>query len=201
MIRHAFYGLFLLAPGAALAAPVDYGSIDGYGVPHAELRAQWPGTAAAGEGTGFGLRVLSRATETLVVLAEAEHLDFDDGAPDFRQYRVGAGLALPSTTGAYLTYDRLDFGAGDADAFGAHLRVAGYVAAPLMLYGQAGYVGVDTATFYYDGFELTAGAAWDFARPWGAFLDYRARLLDDRDGPDQLHQESVRVGVRFRFDC
>lgn len=200
MIRHAFLSLALLAPAAALAEPVDYGSIDGYLVPSARLHAVRTGVDAADTGTGFGLRVLSRATEMLVVLAETEQVALD-GALDFAQYRVGAGLAGPSTSGAYFTYDRYDFGAANADALGLHVRVAGRPAEWLQLYAQAGYVGANADSFYYDGFDLAAGVAWDIARPWGAFADYRALLLDDRDNPERIHERSVRVGVRFLFDC
>lgn len=201
MIRDAFICLALLAPGAALAEPLDYGSVDGYAVPDAHVRAVAPGVDVTETGKGAGIRVMSRATDTLVVLAEAEQLEVDNAMLEFARYRIGAGLALPSTTGAYLTYDRLELGYDEADALGVHFRLAGYVAAPLLLYAQAGYLGADADSFYHDGFELGAGAAWDFAQPWGLFADYRALLLDDRQGPDRLHAREVRVGVRFRFDC
>lgn len=196
---HGLLGLALL-PGAAVAQEIDYGSIDGFYVPQASLR--WSGTPAAGdEGYGVGLRVLSRATDRLMVLAEYDYLAFDDSGFTLGQYRVGAGLAGPSTSGVYLTYDHLDLDRENAIAFGAHLRAAGRVAGPMTLYGTAGYLMTRGSSFYQDGFEIGGGAAYDLPEPWGLFVDYRATLLDDRDTADQLHRGEVRAGVRFRFDC
>ena len=201
MIRwHSLLCLAAALPCAVAAQEIDYGSIDGFYVPQASLR--WPGTPAADDdGDGLGVRVLSRATEHLMVLAELDSLRFDRSDYTVGQYRVGAGLALPSTTGVFLTYDHLDLDRESAFAFGAHLRVAGRVAAPLTLYGTAGYLMSRGSSFYEDGFELGAGAAYDLPEPWGVFADYRATLLDDRDTADKLHRGEWRVGVRFRFDC
>jgi opacity protein-like surface antigen len=189
-----------LLPGTVAAQEIDYGSIDGFYVPQAALRWNSP-PAVDDDGSGFGLRVLSRATDTLMVLAEVDQLDFDGAGGSTAQYRVGAGLALPSTTGAFLTYDHLDLDRETAIAFGLHGRLAARVAAPLTLYGSAGYVMTRGDSFYQDGFELTAGAAYDLPEPWGLFVDYRATLLDDRDSVAKLHRDELRVGVRFRFDC
>jgi hypothetical protein len=202
MFRHALLCVAALAPVTAPAQDdaVDYGSIDGFYAPHASVSARWPAPRAVDDdGDGFGIRTLSRATDTLMVLTEYQHLSFEGLSTD--QLRIGAGLAGPSTTGVYATYDRLDLDGEDANALGLHLRVAGRAAAPLTLYGAVGYLLVDAETFYYDGVEITAGAAWDLPAPWGLFVDYRATLLDDHDRDDALHHEVLRAGLRFRFDC
>src|SRR5687767_3754834 len=194
--------LMAVVPAAAPAQDIDYGSIDGFYVPLATANLRGPGASAADdEGAGFGLRVLSRVTDRLMVTAEYQGLSFDDSGLDTAQYRVGAGLALASTTGVFLTYDRLDLDAQDANGFGLHGRVAGRAARALSLYGDLAYLGVDAETFYHDGFELTFGAAWDLPAPWGLFADYRATRLDDRDSADRLRRRELRIGVRFRFDC
>lgn len=186
-------------PLAAPAQEIDYGSIDAFYVPQAD--AAWPPALPLGpDGDGFGLRVLSRATGQWVVLGEYQRLAY--GADATQQFRIGAGFApQPSTTGVYVTYDRLDLDREDANALGVHGRVAGRVAPPLSLYAELGYLGVDARSFYYDGFEFTFGLTWDLPEPWGLFADYRATLLDDRDATDKLHQDELRVGVRLRFDC
>jgi len=201
MIRwHVLLGLALSLPLAAQAQDIDYGSIDGFYVPHAS--AHWPNSYAVDDdGNGAGFRVLSRATDLVMVLAEYQYLSYGDPAVTTGQYRIGAGLALPSTTGVFLTYDHLDLHVENAIAFGLHGRIAGQVAGPLSLYGEAGYLGVDASSFYFDGVEFTFGASYDLPKPWGLFADYRATLLDDRDATDELHREEWRVGVRFRFDC
>lgn len=187
-------------PMAAPAQAIDYGSIDGFYVPQASTR--WPAAYAAGEdGDGFGLRVLSRITDRVMFLGEYQYLAYGDPDASTAQYRVGAGYALPSTTGVFLTYDRLDLDRENAQGLGVHGRIAGRVWQPLSLYGQLGYVGVDARSFYRDGFEFTLGATYDLPEPWGLFADYRATLLDDRDTTDRFHREELRVGVRFRFDC
>lgn len=199
MIRwHAMLCLAALLPCAVLAQDIDFGSIDGFAVPHASLR--WPGTADT-DGHGLGLRVLSRATDHLMVLAEYQYLDYDGPEHHIGQYRTGAGLALPSTTGVFLTYDHLDLGRENAAAFGLHFRGAGRVAPPITVYASAGYLTTRGRSFYYDGFELGLGAAYDLPEPWGLFADYRATLLDDRDTDGKLHRGEWRAGVRFRFDC
>jgi hypothetical protein len=194
--------LMAVMPAAAPAQDLDYGSIDGFYVPHASVDTRGPGAAAIDdEGAGFGLRVLSRVTDRLMVTAEYQGRSYDDSGLDTAQYRVGAGLALASTTGVFLTYDRLDLDAQDANGFGLHGRVAGRAGQSLSLYGDLAYLGVDAETFYYDGFELTLGAAWDLPAPWGLFADYRATRLDDRDNADRWHHRELRLGLRFRFDC
>lgn len=185
-------------PFAAPAQQIDYGSIDGFYVPHANARRT---AVADADGAGLGARVLSRVTDSFMVLGEYQNLSYRDAAPDLAQYRIGAGLALPSTTGVFVTYDRLDLDTENADGFGVHLRVAGRVWQPVSLYGQAGYMSVDARSFYFDGFEFTLGTTYDLPEPWGLFADYRATLLDDRDTTDRFHREELRVGVRFRFDC
>lgn len=189
-----------LLPGTVAAQPIDYGSIDGFYVPWATLRWNSP-PAVDDDGSGFGLRVLSRATDTVMVLAEVDQLDYDGAGGETVQYRVGAGLALPSTTGLFLTYDHLVLDRENAIAFGVHGRLAARVVTPLTLYGAAGYLMTRGSSFYHDGFELTAGASYDLPAPWGLFVDYRATLLDDRDSSQKLHRDEWRVGVRFRFDC
>jgi opacity protein-like surface antigen len=136
-----------------------------------------------------------------MVLGEYDLLDFDASGFAVGQYRVGAGLALPSTTGVFVTYDHLDLDRETAIAVGAHLRAAGRIAPPLTLYGTAGYLITRGDSFRYDGFELTGGVSYDLPEPWGVFTDYRATLLDDRDTIDRLHRGEWRVGARFRFDC
>jgi opacity protein-like surface antigen len=196
---HSLLCLALL-PWTAAAQDIDYGSIDGFYVPQASLR--WTDTPAADDdGAGFGARVLSRVTDRLMVLGEYDFLDYDASGFTVGQYRIGAGLALPSTTGVFLTYDHLDFDRETAFAFGAHLRAAGRIAAPVTLYGSAGYLITRGSSFDYDGFEFTGGVSYDLPEPWGLFADYRATLLDDRDTADKLHRGEWRVGVRFRFDC
>jgi hypothetical protein len=198
MVRQLLICLGALWPLAAPAQQVDYGSIDGFYVPYAGAR--WPDAADA-DGAGFGARVLSRATDRIMVLGELHALSYDDPGPSITQLRIGAGWALPSTTGVFATYDRLDLDTENANALGVHLRVAERVWQPLSLYGQAGYVVTDARSFYFDGFEFTLGATYDLPEPWGLFADYRATLLDDRDSTARLHREELRVGVRFRFDC
>lgn len=194
----ALLGAPLTAPAQAPAPDIDYGSIDGYVVPQAD--ASWPpGLALGDSGDGFGARVLSRATEQVMVLGEYQRLAYDDGTT--QQFRIGAGLAQASTTGFFLTLDRLDLDRENATALGLHGRVAGTVAGPVSLYGQLGYLAVDARSFYYDGVEFTLGLTYDLREPWGLFADYRATLLDDHDRIDKLHRDELRVGVRFRFDC
>lgn len=190
--------LAVLPLAAQAQDAVDYGSIDAYYVPQAD--GHWPPSLPLDDsGDGFGLRVLSRATDRLMVLGEYQRLAY--GRDTTQQFRVGAGVAQPSTTGLFVTLDWLDLDRDDALALGLHGRVAGAVAGPLSLYGQLGYVGMDTGSFYYDGFEMTLGLTWDLPEPWGVFADYRATLLDDRDSVERLHRDELRVGLRFRFDC
>jgi hypothetical protein len=194
--------LLLVLTALPLAAraqdAVDYGSIDAYSVPRADGR--WPPALALGDsGDGFGLRVLSRATDRLMVLGEYQRLAY--GGDATQQLRVGAGLAQPSGTGFFVTLDWHDLDRDDGIALGVHGRVAGAVAGPLSMYGQLGYLGMNTASFHYDGFEFTLGLTWDLPEPWGVFADYRATLLDDRDGVERLHRDELRLGLRFRFDC
>jgi hypothetical protein len=193
-------GVLLLGPGTALAQDIDYGSIDGYYVPQATFAARWPASAALDEeGNGFGVRVMSRVTDTVMVLGEAQSLSHD--SVDTLQVRVGVGLATPSTSGVFLTYDRLALDRDDANALGVHVRAAARADEQLLLYGDAAYLGADGDSFYYDGFEFTAGAAVDLDEPWGFFLDYRVLLLEDRDNDDRIDLRQFRVGVRYRFDC
>jgi opacity protein-like surface antigen len=190
----------LAAQAQAQAQDIDYGSIDGFFVPHA--RAHWPPAFSADDrGNGGGVRVLSRATDWLMVLGEYQYLSYGDPDATTGQYRVGAGLALPSTSGFYLTYDHLDLDAENAIAFGLHGRLAGKLQDPVSLYASAGYLATDGSSFYYDGFEFNLGLTWDLPEPWGMFADYRATLLDDRDSDARLHRQEYRVGIRFRFDC
>lgn len=185
-------------PVVALSQDIDYGSLDGFYVPQA--RARWPtAMPLEDDGHGLGVRVLSRATDQLMVLGEYQYVGY--GGAGTGQYRVGAGWTLPSTSGVFLTYDHLDLHAENGIAFGLHGRVAGEVVELLSLYAQAGYLTTRGSSFYFDGFEFTLGLSYDLAEPWGLFADYRATLLDDRDSVERLHREALRVGLRFRFDC
>ena len=201
----------VLWPASALAGPVDYGSIDGFVAPLASIEAAWPETLRrvddSGFGFGFGARVLSRVTDTLVVTAEFDHGGYD--ALDTNLYRLGAGFAGPSTSGVFLTYDHRSLDVDTAKGFALHGRVAGTVLEPagmierVGLYGDLAYGGWDADNFYFDGFEFTLGTTLDLAKPWGLFADYRRLMLDDRDYSthDQLRLQEFRLGVRFRFDC
>ena len=200
MTLHRLLGVLALAPAIAQGQDIDYGSIDAFVVPQASLAARWPASAGIDEdGTGFGLRTLSRATDALVVLAEAQTLSFD--TVDALQVRIGAGLANASTSGAYLTYDRLDLDRDAANMLGLHLRAAGRPSERFSLYLDVAYLAADGDSFYYDGGELTAGATLDLKRPWGFFAEYRAMLLEDRDNDDRLDLRQLRAGLRYRFDC
>lgn len=198
MVRWPLLLGLLALPVVAQSQDIDYGSIDGFYLPQAHAR--WPTSMPLDDdGHGLGVRVLSRATEQLMVLGEYQYVEY--GGAGTGQYRIGAGWALPSTAGVFLTYDHLDLHAEDGFAFGLHGRVAGEVAGPLSLYAQAGYLTTRGGSFYFDGFEFTLGLSYDLAEPWGLFADYRATLLDDRDSVERLHREALRVGLRFRFDC
>lgn len=192
--------MLVLTPATALGQEIDYGSVDAFYVPQAAFAARWPASPPLDEeGHGFGVRAMSRATDSLVVLGEAQSLALD--AVDVTQIRIGAGLAAASTSGVYLTYDRLALDRDDANMLGLHLRAAGRPHRSFGLYADAAYVHADGDSFYYDGFELTAGATLDLEMPWGFFADYRAMLLEDRDNDDRLDLRQLRVGLRFRFDC
>jgi hypothetical protein len=198
MVRWQLLCLVALVPAMAAAQDIDYGSIDGF-VSDGRVEARGPAPDLDERGPGIGLRVLSRVTDTLMVTAEYQRLRYDPANLDSDQYRVGAGLALPSTTGIFLNYHALELDVETRHGLSLQGRLAGRVLPELQLYGELGYLGLDGFRSYHDGFEATLGAALDLPKPWGLFVDYRAQVLQDE--AERLRQQRVRLGVRFRFDC
>lgn len=203
MIRwHGWLCGMALLPASAMAQQIDYGSIDGFVMPRASIDAQWPEPVNLHNdgGNGFGVRVMSRITDRVMFTGEYERASHDSGV-DTSEYRIGAGLAAPSTSGVFLTYERLALDFDNANGIALHGRLADEILAPVSAYVDAAYGGWSASRFYYDGFEFTFGATVDLPMPWGLFADYRILLLDDGDSVDRLHLEQIRVGVRYRFDC
>ncbi|HEX4871155.1 MAG TPA: hypothetical protein VFV27_02475 [Nevskiaceae bacterium] len=195
MFKKAF-GVVIAGLFSASASAASY--LDGYFVPSAKIEVDIPGFGSGeADGDGFGVKGAFGFSDQLSFTAEYQGVEFDDGAGDLDQIRLGLGFGAGiHGTGLYGVgeFVQFDDGSDDENGFGIHGGYGGTLAEGVRLHGQVGYLDVGDV----DGVEFLVGGAFNLNPSLGLFADYRASTLEG-DGGAEVDFKDFRVGARFNF--
>jgi hypothetical protein len=181
----------LMVGGGPAAAEPPQGHLDVFYVPSARLE-QRPGGGNDDSGTGFGVKGLSPASETLVFTGEYQAISYDF-AGDFNQLRAGVGVIGPRGGGVLVEYISLEEFI-EADGFGVHLRGGSDNA-----YFQIGYVSLEDDFEAHTGLELASGFAGEISDSLGMFFDARYTSLEGEVSGFETATTDIRAGLRLTF--
>ena len=183
----------LLLFGAPAAADAPQGHLDLYFVPSAKIELFTPGIGTGDDtGTGFGVKGMAPASDSLVFTGEYQAVGYDD-AGDLDQMRFGVGFMGPRGGGLLVEYISVEEFI-EADGFGAHLRLGSDNG-----YAQVGYLRLEDDFEESTGLEFAGGFAAEISPALGAFFDLRYTALEGEDSNAEIETTDIRIGLRFTF--
>lgn len=201
----------LLAPPAALARPTAY--LDVFYAPWAKSQVSNPVFLEQADGDGFGLRLRVTPMPQFFVQAEGQRNTYESDNSDVEGSAVRLGIGAPffarkrlrvfgllEAIKADFSDRRSEQSLIDEDGVALHAGLWLKPLDALSVHAQAGLLELEDS----DGHEFLAGAAAQFGKRMGGFLEYRRSEVQSIRGigtPERVDYEfsELRLGLRFAF--
>lgn len=191
-----------VAQAGAPAAARNY--IDAYYVPQSKVTFDTPGVGPADDnGTGFGIRSLSRVGDALAFTGDYQKNAYGKFSLDTKSTHLGLGVVNISNSGVFLEYVKgtrtSPSGGGSADRNGYALRgrLATDGAESLQFYGDLAYQKLKGDKEDFTGYEFSVGAVAAVSATFGLFLDYRLSYLEGSESKLKEKYGDLRGGLRI----
>lgn len=210
-------------PGQSASSEGMAGWAQVYYYPSAERERTRPGASAidySGDGFGGSFYIpFQMDTYSLYWMGDYSQIDYDEVTPVrnddlIDELRLGIGINLNETFGAYLHYNDRKNGRTDnnaensgSDGFAIHGTAKGQFQgewSQFGWYGDVGYFQLESIQgLDIDGLEFWAGGTYDINPQYTAFADIRSSDFDvDPNAAGfeaNIKYYDVRVGVRYNF--